>query len=267
MKDRIKFLIAVKISLSLIQKELDKVYDTFRTFEYYNEDHQLYSITVACEWSYSQQRPYKGDTLKEKRRVYIHLYYNIDRMAEDQKKFDRRLMKLKQELLSGKHNPANESQYQKYFVIKSTPARGIQVSVNEDAVSKAKRYYGIFALLSNEKMDSITALELYRNKDLVEKAFGNLKERLNLRRTLVSSEQSLNGKIFVEFVALIYLSYLKKQMQAKNLYRNYTMTGLLDKLDVIECFEYPGRKMRVGEILDKQRQIYIDMGVNPPTSL
>ncbi len=55
-----------------------------------------------------------------------------------------------------------------------------------------------------------TALEIYRNKDLVEQAFGNLKERLNLRRTLVSSEQSLDGKLFVEFVALIYLSYLKK---------------------------------------------------------
>jgi len=44
-------------------------------------------------------------------------------------------------------------------------------------------YYGFFALLSNEKMDSIAALELYRNKDLLEKAFGNLNERLNLRRT------------------------------------------------------------------------------------
>ena len=266
MKERLKFLIAVKTSMSLIQKELDKVYDDFRTFEYYNEDHQLYSITVPGEWTYTQERPYKGDKLKEKRRVYIHLYYNIDRAAEDQKNFDRRLMRLKQELLSGKRNPEHESQYKKYFTIKSTPVRGIQVTVNEEAVKKAKRYYGFFVLLSNEKMDSITALELYRNKDLVEKAFGNLKERLNLRRTLVSSEKSLDGKLFVEFVALIYLSYLKKQMQVKNLGRYYTMTGLLDKLDVIECFEYPGRRLRFGEILEKQRQLYIDLGVSPPPS-
>lgn len=52
---------------------------------------------------------------------------------------------------------------------------------------------------------NITALETYRNRDLVEKAFGNLKEKLNLRRALVSSETSLRGKLFVEFVALIYL--------------------------------------------------------------
>lgn len=62
-------------------------------------------------------------------------------------------------------------------------------------------------------MDAVTALELFRNNDVVEKAFGNLKERLNMRRTLVSSEQNLDGKLFVEFVALIYLSNIKKQIQ------------------------------------------------------
>lgn len=114
-------------------------------------------------------------------------------------------------------------------------------------------------------MDAITALELYRNKDVVEKAFGNLKERLNMRCTLVSSEQSLDGKLFVEFVALIYLSYIKKQMQETELFKNYTLQSALDKLDVIECFEAPGQKLRVGELLEKQKEIYISLGVTPPS--
>ena len=254
MKERLKFLIAVKTSLSLIKKELEKVYEDFMTFENYNEDHQLYSITVQSEWAYTQERPYKGDTLEEKRRVYIHLYYNIDRAAEDQKNFDRRLMGLKRELLSGNRNPENENQYKKYFFVKDTPVRGVQVTVSKEAVRKAKRYYGFFALLSNEKMDSIEALELYRNKDVAEKAFGNLKERLNMRRTLVSSEQGLDGKLFVEFIALIYLSYLKKQMQVKKLAKDYTIMGMLDTLDVIECFERPGCELLIGEMLQKQKR-------------
>ena len=114
-------------------------------------------------------------------------------------------------------------------------------------------------------MDAITALETYRNRDLVEKAFGNLKEKLNLRRTLVSSETSLSGKLFVEFIALIFLSYIKKQMQDNNLFKDYTMQQALDKLDVIECFENPGDKLRVGEVLSKQNQLYLDLGVTPPT--
>jgi len=121
--------------------------------------------------------------------------------------------------------------------------------------------------MTNETMDAVTALELYRNKDVAEKAFGNLKERLNMRRTLVSSEQNLDGKLFVEFVALIYLSYIKKQMQETELFKSYTLQGALDKLDVIECFEAPDQKLRVGELLEKQKEIYISLGVTPPTSL
>ena len=116
-------------------------------------------------------------------------------------------------------------------------------------------------------MDALTALELYRTKDVVEKAFGNLKERLNMRRELVSSEQSLNGKLFVQFVALIYLSYIKKQMQSTDLLKDYTTNTLLDKLDVIECFEEPGYSLRVGEILEKQKDIYMKLGVEVPSSL
>ena len=267
MREHLKFLIAAKPSLSMIQNKLDEVYDKLRSFECYNEDRELYSITIPSEWDYVRDRPYKGDRLEEKRRVYIHLYYNIDRATEEQKNLDRKLMGLKRELLSGKRVPEHENLYKKYFILKNTPAKGIQAFVNEEAVAKAKRHYGIFALMSNEKMDSIQALDIYRSKDLVEKVFGNLKERLNMRRSLVSSEQSLDGKLFVEFVALIYLSYLKKQMQVKNLGRYYTMAGLLDKLDVIECFERPGRKLRIGEILDKQKQLYLDLDILPPPSL
>ncbi|MBT9148502.1 MAG: hypothetical protein DDT32_02276 [Syntrophomonadaceae bacterium] len=84
---------------------------------------------------------------------------------------------------------------------------------------------------------------------------------------MVSSEQSLDGKLFIEFVALIYLSYIKKQMQDTDLFKSYTLQGVLDKLDVIECFEVPGQKLRVGELLEKQKEIYKCLGVDPPASL
>src|SRR5690554_526781 len=263
-KEHFKFLMSVKTSLAFIRQQLDIIYDQFRTFEHYSEKYELYYHTVQTEWLYTQYRPYKGDALSESRRIYIHYYYNIDKAAEDEKAFDRRLIALRQELKSGKKVPEHENQYKKYFEVKTTPKRGARVTVKEEAVAKAKRYYGYFALVTNETMDAVTALELYRNKDVVEKAFGNLKERLNMRRTLVSSEQSLDGKLFVEFVALIYLSYIKKQMQDAGLFKTYTMQGALDKLDVIECFEAPRRKLRVGELLEKQKEIYLSLGVPLP---
>lgn len=266
-KAHLKFLISAKMSLSFIRKELDSIYDRFRSYENFNDDYELYCHTVQTQWNYTEHRPYKGDTIAEPRRIYIHYYYNIDKAAEDEKSFDRKLISMRKELESGRRVPERESLYKKYFEVKTTPVRGAKVTINEEAVSKAKRYYGYFALMTNETMDAVTALELYRNKDVVEKAFGNLKERLNMRRTLVSSEQSLDGKLFVEFVALIYLSYIKKQMQDSGLFKTFTMQTVLDKLDVIECFESPGQKLRVGELLEKQKEIYISLGVEPPSSL
>ena len=266
-KNHLKFLLSVKTSLRFVRKELDVIYDGFRSFDCFNEQYELYSRTVQGEWNYTHERRYKQDTITTRKRLYIHYYYNVDKAAEDEKAFDRKLITLLREVESGLRVPEHEKQYSKYFDIKTTPKRGTKVIIKKDVVEKAKRYYGFFALISNDTMDAITALEIYRNKDVVEKGFGNLKERLNMRRTLVSSEQSLNGKLFIEFIALIYLSYIKKQMQMKALFKNYTLQGVLDKLDIIECFEHPGQKLRCGEILEKQRQLYTDLGIEPPASL
>jgi hypothetical protein len=91
-KAHLKFLISAKMSLSFIRKELDGIYDRFRTFEHYNEKYELYCHTVPTQWNYTEHRPYKGDTLTEPRRMYIHYYYNIDKAAEDEKAFDRKLI-------------------------------------------------------------------------------------------------------------------------------------------------------------------------------
>ena len=266
-KAHLKFLLSASLNLSFIRNNLDKVFNSVRSFENYNDKYELYTTTLQTTWEYSESRVYKQDIAKSSKRVYIHYYFNIEKAAEDEKTFDKKLMILKNEIESNNRIKENENLYAKYFIINSTLKKGIKVTLKSEEVAKAKRNYGYFALITNENMDSITALETYRNKDVVEKAFGNLKERLNMRRLLVSSEQSLDGKLFVQFIALIYLSYIKKQMQQNNLFKNYTLESLLDKLDLIECFEYPGKTLQVGEILQKQKDIYRFMGVEPPSSL
>lgn len=156
--------------------------------------------------------------------------------------------------------------YEQFFEVKTTPKRGRKVTYKEDDIKEARRYLGYFALITNETMDAFTALHLYRMKDVVEKAFGNIKERLNMRRLLVSSEKGLDGKIFTEFVSLILISHLDHKMKETGLYSNYTMLQLLDKLDVLECFEDANHLLRIVEMLNKQAEIYEALGVDVPTS-
>jgi transposase len=212
-------------------------------------------------------RPFKNDVISEERRIYVHYFFNIDKAAEDEKAFDLQLITLRSELESGTRVPEHEKQYKKYFTVTSTPKRGTKAAVIPEAVVKAKRYHGFFALISNQKMDAIEALQLYRNKDVVEKAFNDLKNRLGMRRTLVSSQKSLEGKLFVLFIALIYVSYIKKKMQDENLLSSYSIQSLLDTLDVIDCVQMPGKRLRCGELLEKQKVIYEKLGFSPPSSL
>ncbi|MDB4868159.1 MAG: transposase, family [Cohnella sp.] len=266
-QNNLKFLIATKLSLKFVKTELDQVRDSLRSWTNYSQKYELYACARKIDWSYSQNRPYKGDTLKGERRMYLHLYFNSERAMEDEKELNSRLSALQEEIESGKRSAENEKSYAKYFDIKTTPVRGTKATAKQKAMDEAKMNYGYFALISNEINDPIKALEVYRNKDLVEKAFGNLKERLNLRRLSVSSDASLDGKLFVEFIALIYLSYLKKQMQDQDLFKTYTMQRLLDDLDIIECFEQPGAQIRIGEVTKRQAALYEKIGISPPTSL
>lgn len=266
-RHHMKFLIAAKLSLKLVQTHLDTVRDTMRSWTHYNQDYQLYAYSLPVTWNYTQDRPYKGDTIKAKRRMYLHLFYSPDRALEDEKAFNNRMANLQTELETGQRHLDHEKQYVKYFEVKTTPVRGAKVIAKEEGLAEAKRNYGYFTLVSNEIKDPIKALEIYRNKDLVEKAFENLKERLNMRRMAVSSEQSLDGKLFVQFIALIYLSYITRRMQENNLFKKYTMQEVLDEFDIIECFEVPGKQLHIGEITKRQEELYTKLGVMPPTSL
>jgi len=265
-KSHIKFLVGVKISLKFVKQHLNDAYGQIRMFQNFMEEINTYGITIKTEWDYIQERPYKGDIIKEKRRIYLHLYYNLDKGAEDESVFDKRIASLYRELTDGEPIESHEKEYAKYFEVRKTPKRGISVTPIDSAIREAKRYMGYFAIITNEKMDAATALHLYRRKDVVEKAFSNIKERLNMRRMLVSSERSLEGKLFTEFVALILISHLDQKMKSAQLYKQYSFNQLLDKLDVIECFEDPGRELRVGEMLEAQKDIYKRLGVRIPTS-
>jgi len=57
---------------------------------------------------------------------------------------------------------------------------------------------------------------------------------------------------------LIIVSYIKKQMDDKGLFKKYTIQGVLD---VIECFQQPGSRTFLGEVTSKQKQLFEDLGV------
>lgn len=264
-KNHQKFIIGVKLDLKYVKDVLEEERENLQLWSNLQTQFGIYSVCRTIEWDYEQERPYKGDVFKAKRRAYLHLFYNPEKAARDQVEMNDYLTSLHNDIMENTRKEYRMKDYDKYFDVTETPKRGRKIKAKEDAMQQATRNYGYFALLSNEVNDSFEALSLYRSKDIVEKGFGNLKDRLNFRRMQVSSELSLNGKLFVEFIALIYLSYVKKKMQDAGLFEKWTLQGLLDDLDTIERFESPEHGRLIGEITKKQEEIYTALGVSPPS--
>jgi hypothetical protein len=264
--EHIKFLIGVKLSLKYIGAEVDKVRDTIRSWENFLPDNEAYGVTVPVQWKYKRKRPYKGDEIQEDRRMYVHIFFDTIKALEDERHLTKLVYQLNGELMTGNRDKKHEDLYEKYFDVKATPVRGQKIIAKENVLADARKNFGYFALVGNDAMDANQALLTYRNKDLVEKAFDNVKDRLDMRRLNVSSELSLDGKLFVEFVALIFISYLHKAMIDAHLYTKYTMHELLDDLEIIERFDREGHAPQLGEITEKQRDLYKALNFDPPQS-
>ncbi len=54
-------------------------------------------------------------------------------------------------------------------------------------------------------------------------------------------------------------------MREVNLYKTYSMQQLLDRLDVLECFEDESHRLRIGELTTRPADIYEALGVALPT--
>ena len=105
---------------------------------------------------------------------------------------------------------------------------------------------------------------MYRRKDRVEKAFGDVKGRLDVRTPRVSSEETLDGKVFCVFVALVLTTWLRNKMAESGLAEAYTLNSMLDEVSCIERFDRPGRRPSLGETTQKQREIFEKLGMALP---
>ncbi len=266
-KQHYRFIIAAKKSLKRVKAAINRIRDTLISFEHYHEGQDIYYASELVKWEIKGTDTEGKETIQAHKRLYLHLYYDDQRALDARRTQHKKILKLKRELEQGERKTAHEQLYTKYFTIKETPKRGMSVTIRTEVLEEEAKYYGYFSLMSNLVKNPIDALIVYRAKDVVEKAFGNLKERLALRRPGVRTHANLQGKIFVQYIALIILSQLQKTMREQKLYQNHTLYTLLDELDVIEYFEHAGRRGHWGEVTKKQTKLFQAFEVPSPVHI
>ena len=244
-----KFTIGVSTHLKWIQRIIDEYREQMELPGHYHKfgDEALFIQTKL--YRFGEQR----------KRLYVHLYYNAYRAASAHDAFMRKLLESKKELETGKHAKVNEPFYNRYFIINETPVRGLSVSYNNEAILEFRnRYAGFFVLLSNEFKDPVTVLKTYRNKDLVENCFDDLKNQLDMKRLRVHSSFSMDARLFLQFLALIYMSALRKSMNESESLASLTVRELLETMESYVKITYTGRYGCIYTELTKRQRILLD---------
>jgi transposase len=254
--NRDKFTLAVPMNNKWVQKAVDEVYDTIHGPEGYQkiDDEVVYVHSRLYPWG------------EDRRRCCLHLYFNATNRAVAIDRFNEELLEYREELESGSLVAAHQEAYDTFFIIQSTPKRGQKISFNTEAVSAyIKRYAGFQALISHGIKDPVKAMQVYRDKDAVEKCFDDLKNSLDMKRLRMHSSATVDGRLFVQFIAVILISTIRKKMRETSLIKDYTVRELLLEMETLTRIKYSGRyKSIVSEATKKQKHILETLGIPMP---
>lgn len=89
----------------------------------------------------------------------------------------------------------------------------LKIGFNDPGIAEAKKYFGYFAIVSNQTMDTFIALEYYRLREKIEELFADQKGSLDGSRPRTWYPDNLRGRQFVQFVALGYHCFLAKKIK------------------------------------------------------
>jgi hypothetical protein len=167
-----------------------------------------------------------------------------------------------------RENPDNEKlteTFAKYLKINRPRknSKDISVSIREDEVTWELETAGWFVLLSNYIDDPQSAHDTYRMKDAVEKSFMRYKQNLGLNRLRVHSDDRVQNKVFIAFVALIISSAIHENMKKNELYKRMTFNKLFMTLAKLKSATIQGKAI-LRPMTKEQSDIFKAFGVRLP---
>jgi hypothetical protein len=229
------FVIMVKGMAALVNSLITEHKGTFESVrEYSIRTHKVYGKTVRAKL-------YASD----KRKRYFHLYYSSAKDSAEKEKVEIRLDRMAKQLTLFEMKPATFPRtFSHYFNLHFDEKKNLFLFGSEKAevIERELSLCGYFALITSAKMSAKEALDLYKGRDGHEKLFRGDKSYLGNKSVRVHSDESVSGKIFVEFVALIIRNRLycrlKDEAEGYTSTPNYmTVPSAIRELEKIEMIK------------------------------
>jgi hypothetical protein len=198
-------------------------------------------------------------------KVYTHIFYGAAKAARKKEELYAHIAVLRDEADASPEKCLQSSGHTKWLAIRKScrADTGYTVNIRDAVVEKALSIAGWVVIISNDVEDAKKAMRIYRAKDVVEKGFLRLKRSLDLGRLRVHSQENMQNKVFIGFIALVMLSEIHTIMSDKEIYRKMGMKQLIRALGKHRVQEIGETRIIFPETKE-QRQIYEAFGVDVP---
>jgi transposase len=240
--ERFRLLSSLPLHLKDAQRILSNYGPSVKQDAHYLPEEQVYGCCIA-------------DTVLDQP-VSIYLYYDMEKAAYDTKQFYESLLRTEMELQALKRSQLNRKRYQRYFKIDAKNEQSFTYERDSKAIDDYLKTCGYYILLSTgPNLSPSEALYRYRQKDLVEKQFYQLKNEIDYRRLKTHNRLTTEGKLFIGFIALILRSHLLNLLKSLPEKNRPSMSKLVIELEKIKVVETKDGKRLLTPLTKKQKEI------------
>ena len=201
-----QFVMMVKGLSELVDSLVDEVRGTF-------ESDRGCAVRKYRAYGTTLERPlYEGDAKTR----WFHVFHSSEREARQREKVEQKVDRMAAAL--AKHEGKEfrmPKAYGAYFEAYCDGDVFLFARERSEAVRRELDLCGYFAIVTSERMTAREALETYKSRDASEKLFTGAKSFLGGKALRVHSDESAQGKLFCEFVAMILRNAMHVALDAR----------------------------------------------------
>lgn len=170
-------------------------------------------------------------------RMKVHLFYDPQKALKETEALYSLIDAQENDLRNMEEPPDKKLHYDRYFFINRSKDGKLAYRRNNKAIDEQLSLCGYFLIAETDfKKTTAEILEIYRNRDVVEKSFDSLKNELDMKRLHTMTGETTQGKLFVSFISLIVRSYMLNGLSDYMRKNGFTLRKILTQLDKIKCF-------------------------------
>ncbi len=147
-------------------------------------------------------------------RAWLHIYRDDEAALHKRQSFMDLYSRCNDELDRGERVPEHTEFYKEFFELGYKTKNGQKIKAKKKPETYFdEHFFGYWCIYTNAEKDAKAALACYRERNSIEVLFDDLKNQLDCERLRVHSSTAMYGRLFIQFIALILLTWIRKVIE------------------------------------------------------